>query len=392
MKRIILNIVLMAFAYSATAQDGYEDVLSRIEANSTTLQVYRKQMEAQKLVNLTGIFLSDPEVEFAYLWGNTPVAGDRTDFKVMQSFDFPTVYSQKKRISNLENSNAELLYKAERIALLLHAKQICIELIYYNALAKEYELRVHNAERIAAAYRTKLEKGEANIIESNKVQLNLTSLQNEATKIETEQTILLSELKRMNGGQDIVFNQYSYTGGIIPDSFDKWYAQAESKSPTLQYVSTQIKVKEEEVRLNRASGLPKFSAGYMSERLLGERFQGITVGISVPLWENKNRVRQAQSQLSASQSLFEDSKIAFYTRLQGLYAKALDLQQSTLKHRAALSSFNNEVFLKKALDAGEISLLNYLLEIEYFYDALRGVLDTEKKLELSLAELSSMEL
>lgn len=382
----------MAFAYSATAQDGYEDVLSRIEANSTTLQVYRKQMEAQKLVNRTGIFLSDPEVEFAYLWGNTPVAGDRTDFKVIQSFDFPTVYSQKKRISNLENSNAELLYKAERIALLLHAKQICIELIYYNALAKEYELRVHNAERIAAAYRTKLEKGEANIIESNKVQLNLTSLQNEATKIETEQTILLSELKRMNGGQDIVFNQYSYTGGLIPDSFDKWYAQAESKSPTLQYVSTQIKVKEEEVRLNRASGLPKFSAGYMSERLLGERFQGITVGISVPLWENKNRVRHAQSQLSASQSLFEDSKIAFYTRLQGLYAKAVDLQQSSLKHRAALSSFNNEVLLKKALDAGEISLLNYLLEIEYFYDALRGVLDTEKKFELSLAELSAMEL
>ena len=382
----------MAFAYSATAQDGYEDVLSRIEANSTTLQVYRKQMEAQKLVNRTGIFLPDPEVEFAYLWGNTPVAGDRTDFKVTQSFDFPTVYSQKNRISNLENSNAELLYKAERIALLLRAKQICIELIYYNALAKEYELRVHNAERIAAAYRAKLEKGEANIIESNKVQLNLTSLQNEATKIETEKTILLSELKRMNGGQDIVFNQYSYYRGIIPDSFDKWYAQAESKSPTLQYVSTQIKVKEEEVRLNRASGLPKFSAGYMSERLLGERFQGITVGISVPLWENKNRVRQAQSQLSASQSLFEDSKIAYYTRLQGLYAKVVDLQQSSLKHRAALSSFNNEVLLKKALDAGEISLLNYLLEIEYFYDALRGVLDTEKKLELSLAELSAMEL
>ena len=392
MKRIILSIGLLAIALTTTAQGDYNYILSRIEANSTTLQSLREQMEAQKLGNRTGIFLSDPEVEFAYLWGNTPVNGERTDFKITQSFDFPTVYGHRDRVAKLENSNLELLYKAERLSLLLHAKQICIELVYYNALAGEVAQRLSNAERIAAAYRAKLEKGEANIIENNKTQMNVISLQNEASGIETERTILLSELKRLNGGQEIVFEQNSYPGGLLPDNFDEWYSRTLSQSPVLQHANTQISIREEEVRLNKAQGLPKLSAGYMSEQLLGEKFQGVTVGLSIPLWSNKNRVRQSQAQLVSNQSLLADIKVAFQTRLQGLYDKAVKLQQSALNHRIALSSFNNELLLKKALDAGEISLLIYLTELEYYYQAFRQVLETEKNFELTLAELFAMEL
>lgn len=392
MKRIIFSLVLLAAAFTAAAQGGYDAVLTQIETNSTTLQALREQMEAQKLGNRTGIFLSNPEVEFAYLWGNTPSAGDRTDFKLTQSFDFPTTYGYRNRISKLENTNAELAYKAERIDLLLRAKQVCIELVYYNALAKEYELRLNNAERIATTFREKLEKGEANAIENNKAQLNLTTVQNEVARIETQRTILLSELKRLNGGQDIDFIENSYLGGILPNNFNDWYSQAESKSPSLQYLSAQINISEERVGLNRAAGLPKFSAGYMREQLLGTQFQGVVVGVSIPLWENRNRVRQAQAQMTANQSVLADSKVGFYNRLQGMYVKAVNLQQSALNYRVALSSHSNESLLKKGLDAGEIPLLTYLMEIQYYYDAVNRVLEAEKNFELSLAELSAVEL
>jgi len=48
MKRIILSIGLLAIALTTTAQGDYNYILSRIEANSTTLQSLREQMEAQK--------------------------------------------------------------------------------------------------------------------------------------------------------------------------------------------------------------------------------------------------------------------------------------------------------------------------------------------------------
>lgn len=392
MKKLIISILLLSAGIFVKAQSRYNAVLQQIETNSTTLDALRQQMEAQKLGNRTGIYLVNPEVEFHYLWGNPVSIGGRTDIAVTQSFDFPTAYAHRGKIADLQNANAELAYKAERINVLLSARQACVSLIYNNALAKAYAERLQNAERIAAAYRSKLAKGDANVLENNKAQLNLNTVQTEAASIEADRTALLSELKRLNGGKDIAFPDDVYPVNPLPANFDNWYAQAEAKSPVLQYVSSQIEIGQQQVKLNKALGLPKFSAGYMSEKVVGERYQGVTVGISVPLWENKNRVKQAEMQVKADESALADTKVQFYSRLQSSYLKAAALQQNAQKIRQSLSAYGNEPLLKKALDAGEIPLLNYLLEIEYFYNAVNKALEAERDYELAVAELSAVEM
>jgi len=392
MKILFIYILLMASLLHVNAQSEYENVLLQIEENNSTLEALREQMEAQKLGNRTDIYLSDPEVEFNYLWGNPSEIGNRTDFSISQSFDFPTAYGHRSKIAKLENANLDISYKSERLNFLLSAKQTCIQLAYNNALAKEYTRRLENAKRIAETYRIRLDKGDANILESNKAELSLTSVQNELDKIEIEQTSLLSELKRLNGGKEIQFPFAAYPDKPLPSDFAEWYSLTEPKSPVLQYVKAQIEISQQQVKLNKAMNLPKFSAGYMSEKVVGERYQGIMLGISIPLWENKNKVKQAKAQVRANESMFEDSKIQFYNRLQNLYLKAFSLQQNVVKYKKALASFSNETFLKKALDAGEISLLNYLLELEYYYDTMDKTLEAERDLELAKAELSSLEL
>jgi outer membrane protein TolC len=391
-EKLISSIIFITVVATATAQNGYENILKEIEANSTTLNALREQMEVRKLINQTGIYLENPGVEFNYLWGSPSLIGNRTDVSVTQSFDFPSAYAYRKKIANLENTNVELSYQSERITLLLSVRKICIELIYYNALAKEYAVRLFNSERIAETYKAKLDKGETNIIEYNKAQLNLIAVQNEVARIETEQKSLLSELKRLNGDKEISFDADKYSGNILPADFNAWYVQAESKSPVLQYVSTQIEINEQQIKLNRVMGLPKFSAGYMSEKIVGEWYQGVSIGISIPLWENKNQVKQAKTQLKASEYALNDTKVQFCRNLQNLYLRASSLQQTVLKYKNALSVYNNETLLKKALDAGEISLLEYLLEIEYYYSVFNSMLESERDFEFSFAELSAIEL
>jgi len=352
----------------------------------------RQQTEAEKLGNRTGLAPANPEIEFNYLWGNPSIIGNRTDINVRQTFDFPTAYAHRSKIAGLQNENAELSFKAERINVLLSAKQACIELVYYNALAREYAVRLQNAERIAQAYQSKLNAGETNALENNKAQLNLTSVQAEIVQIEVERAALLSELKRLNGGKEIVFSVNVYSVNDLPPNFEDWFTTAESKSPVLQYVRGQIEIRQQQVNLNRALGLPKFSAGYMSEKVVGQRFQGVTVGMSIPLWENKNRVNYARTQTQAAEAIFEDSKVQFYNRLQTLYFKAAALQQNAQRVRQSLENNNNEPLLKKALDAGEISLLNYLLEIEFYYNEVNKVLEAERDFELTVAELWAVEL
>ena len=390
MKKPFITILIISATFAATAQSGYDAVLQQIETNNTTLAALRQQTEADKLGNRTGLTPDNPEVEFNYLWGSPALIGNRYDISVKQTFDFPTVYARRTKIANLQNENAELAYKAERLNILLSAKQACIELAYYNALAHEFAVRSQNAELIAEAYKTKLGKGESNILEHNEAQLHLTAVQAEMAKIETERTILLLELKRLNGGKEIQNPEFKIQNSELPNNFEEWYATAETKSPLLQYVRTQIELGKQEVKLNQALWLPRFSGGYMSEKVVGEHFQGVTVGISIPLWEDKNRVKQAKAQTQASEAIWEDSKIQFYNHLQILYLKAATLQQNARKLRQSLADNNNEPFLKKALDAGEISLLNYLLEIEYYYEAVNKVLEAEHDFELAVAELEAV--
>lgn len=390
MKKIISIGIILLISTSIYAQGGYESVLNQIETNSSTLNAFRKQIEANKLENKTGIYLSNPEVEFNYLWGSPSTINNRTDFSIKQSFDFPTVYSYKSKISNLQNSNLDLEFKAERINLLLKAKKICIELAYNNALSNEIEMKLKNAEMISQAYQRKFEKGDANAIEVNKTKIYLISIQNDLKKIDSEREILSAELVQMNGGNEINYSQIIFSNPKLPDNFESWYSQAELKSVVLQYLKQQVEINEKKVKLNKALTLPKFSLGYMSEIVVGNTFQGISVGFTIPLWENKNIVRQAKSQVLASTAYLFDSKQQYYNRLRGLFYKAQKLQTSTTEYKNAFISFNNDKLLKRALDAGELSLLNYLIEIDYYYDAKSKALEAERDFELAYSELTAV--
>ena len=222
--------------------------------------------------------------------------------------------------------------------------------------------------------------------------MNLVSAQTEAARVEAERAALLAELKAMNGGKDIDFTENVFPVRALPADFEEWYAQAEARSPALQYLSGQIEIERRQARLNRALDLPRFSAGYMSERGDGERFHGVVVGISIPLWENRNRVRQATAQAQAAEFALRDNKTQFYNHLRAIHVKAAALRKNAQTARQALSLYGSEPLLRKAFDAGEISLINYLLEIEFYYNAIDKVLEAERDFELTAAELAAAEL
>ena len=75
--KAFIFIILYIAPFVALAQDRYTAVLQRIETNNTTLAALREQTEAQKIENRTGIYISNPEVEFNYLWGNPTAIGRR---------------------------------------------------------------------------------------------------------------------------------------------------------------------------------------------------------------------------------------------------------------------------------------------------------------------------
>lgn len=389
-KTIITSFIVLFVASSVFGQDLYTPVLKQIEENSTTLEALKEQMEAQKLGNKTGLTPSNPEVEFGYLWGSPSAIGNRKDIKVSQTFDFPTVYAQRNRLSNTKNKSVEYQYKSQRMDLLLSAKNVCIELIYYNALGKLYERQLENAKKIAEAYEAKKNNGDANQLEYNKIVLNYTNMDNEVKRINFERERLLSELARLNGGNPVPFDFVAYENSVLPSDFESWYASAEAKNPALQYLKTQVEVGTRQIKLTRSLSLPKLSVGYMGEFVPGQEFQGVTVGISIPLWENKNKIKQAKVAARASERMAEDAKMQFYSRLKNLYKRASGLQDNVYRYKSVLKENDNAELLFKAYNSGEISLLDYLLEVEYYFTSYDKQLQIERDFEQALAELQAV--
>lgn len=392
MKAIIISMLVLFAAITVNAQNNINPVLSSIEENNTTLKALREQAEADKLQNKTGIFLDDPEVGFNYLWGRPTDIGNRTDFSVSQTFDIPTITGMKSRLANGKNNLVEWQYKADRMNILLEAKQYCIELVYYNSLLRELYLRLEHAETIAKGYKDRMDRGDVSILEYNKVNLNLSTIQGEISRMEVERDALLAQLKRLNGGIDVVFNDANYGSRELPLNFNEWYVQAEDKNPVLAYVRNEIEVSQKQVSLSKAMNLPKFTAGYMSEKVVGQRYQGVSLGISIPLWSNKNQVKQAKAAVAAAQSREADTKQQFYSQLQIQYSKAMGLKTTADKYRKSLANVNNTILLKKALDAGEISLLDYMVEMGLYYDNVNQTLAAERDYQLAFAELAAVEL
>lgn len=392
MKTIIIVILCVFTAISLNAQNNINSVLTSIEENNTTLKALRETTEAQKLENKTGIYLSNPEVGFGYLWGNPSGIGNRTDFSVTQTFDIPTITGMKGKVANSQNNLIEWQYKADRMNILLEAKQYYIDLVYCNALKKELDIRLKHAETIARGYNERLKSGDANRLEYNKVQLNLSTVVGEISRIDVERNAMLEELKRLNGGNDIVVNDYQFDHIQLPINFAEWYVSAEEKNPVLAYVKQEIEVGKKQVSLSKAMGLPTLSAGYMSEKVVGERYQGISVGISIPLWENKNRVKQAKAAVRAAEARETDSKQQFYSGLQILYNRTFGLKTTAENYRRSMDAANNSELLKKALDAGEISLLEYMVEIGLYYETINKALEAERDYQKAFAELSAVEL
>ena len=388
----ILYIAAMFAVSPLAAQHTTNAVLRSVEQNNATLKALQKEVAAEQLANKTDIFLPGPEVEFNFLWGSPGEIGNRNDIRVTQSFDIATISGMKNRLANDKNRLAGLQYKSERIKVLLEAKQYCIELTYYNALRAEAAKRLQYARTLAEAYGERLERGDANRLEYNKAQLNLSAVEGEMSRIDVERAALLSELTRLNGGIPIAFEDTVHDPQTLPADFEAWYTDAEKQNPLLEYVRGQVEVSRKELKLNKTLALPTFSAGYMREKTLGQNYQGVTVGMSIPLWGNKNKVKQARAAVVAAEARQEETRQQFYDQLQTLYLRADGLRQTADKFRSSLASLNNSELLTKALNAGEISLLDYIVEIGLYYDTVNQALAAERDFRQAFADLSAVEL
>ncbi len=386
----IIYILLSVLALSAQAQVSFDNVLKEIEMNNTTLKAYREKANADKIGNKTGINMANPEVEFGYLWGSPSGEGNRVDLNVTQSFDFPTAYRYKTQLSDGKNQQVDMIYDQQKVEILQQARLICVELVYQTKMNKILSDRLKQARELSDAYQKSFDQGNIDILERNKTKLNLLNAEKALQINEVDLNLSKSELQRLNGGLDVgEFN--SYSDFTFPLNFVEWFGIVKGNNPSLRVAEQEVALSRKQEQLTRALNLPKITAGYASERVSGTTFQGVSVGVSIPLWEGKNTVKHQKAQTVALQMQHEDSELQFKNTLKNQYDKAKKLSLLLKEYEDALSVTSSQDLLKIALDKGQLSLINYLLELSVYYETVDKYLETERDYQLAVAELQQWE-
>lgn len=392
MKRSIIYIgLLSSFFFLSHAQQSPEGVLESIRQNNKALNALREKATADKIGNKTGINMENPEVEFGYLWGGGN-EGDEKDLSITQKFDFPLAYRYKSQLSKGKNEQVDLLYAAEERSILQDARLLCIELTYRNRLDKQLSQRLQHAEQLAEGYEVLFARGEINIIDYNKTKLNLLNVRKAHEVNRVEKQLLADKLAVMNGGMPIDANLLTdYPDYLLPTDFISWLEMAEERNPELRAVEQNIALSRKQEQLTRSLNLPKLSAGYVRESVPGSTNQGFSVGVSIPLWEGRNTVKYQKAQTIAMQAQHENARLQFRNETESSYEKARKLQSLLQEYEQLIKTSNNEALLQKAFEEGELSLINYLLELSTYYDTVDQFLETEKEYQLAAAELRRWE-
>ncbi len=386
-KLYILGWMLLG-TLTTRAQNSIDQVLKSIETNNKSLQANTKMTDAQKLEAQTGKFLANPSVEWEQMWGNRNNPGSEYTLTVKQSLDFPTTYSNKNKLANLKANTIGFQSAAYRQQLLLNAKQTCIEIIYLRKQKSLLDERLANAETMFALYKKRFESGDANQLELNKIQLELLNAQNQNRLNKAALTAAEEQLRNFNGGNPITFDATDYPTGEELINFDQLQAAFMEADPNLKSLTGDQEIANREVKLSRSLTLPKFDVGYKRNAAKDHvASNGFMVGVSIPLFENKNTVKKAKAQAEFATASLEDNRLNLKTNLQQLYQQAEALQISRADYAKVLEQQRNIELLNKALNAGQLSVIDYFTELTTIYDSHQSYLDVEKEYHSILAQL-----
>ena len=386
-KLYILGLMLLG-TLTTRAQSSIDQVLRSIETNNKSLQANTKMTDAQKLEAQTGKFLANPSVEWEQMWGNRNNPGSEYTLTVKQSLDFPTTYSNKNKLANLKANTIGFQSAAYRQQLLLNAKQTCIEIIYLRKQKSLLDERLANAETMFALYKKRFESGDANQLELNKIQLELLNAQNQSRLNKAALTAAEEQLRNLNGGKPITFDATDYPAGEELINFDQLQAAFMDADPNLKSLTGNQEIANREVKLSRSLTLPKFDVGYKRNAASDHvASNGFMVGVSIPLFENKNTVKKTKAQAEFATASLEDNRLNLKTNLQQLYQQAEALQISRADYAKVLEQQRNIELLNKALNAGQLSVIDYFTELTTIYDSHQSYLDVEKEYHSILAQL-----
>lgn len=384
---LIVSIIPFSLSFGEGRGETISQVLRTIETNNKDLQANAQLIASQKLEAKTDNNLADPTLSYAHLWNNKDKNNTIGELVVSQSFDFPSLYFTRNKLNRLKFNALDGQGNVFRQGVLLQAKEVCLDIIMLRKQKQILDERLRNAEELSAMYAKRLQTGDANIIETNKINLELLNVRTEASLNETALRNKIQELTALNGNIPVVFEEDVYPSVIFPTNYEELKSEVLASDNSLQALQRESLAARKQITVNKSQWLPKLELGYRRNTESGEPFNGVVVGFSFPIFENRNKVKIAKTQALNIDLQKENLSVQVESELTQLYREANTLRTSMEAYEKTFQAQQDLAMLKEALTGGQISMIEYFVEVSVVYQSKQNYLQLENQYQKAMAKI-----
>lgn len=352
------------------------------------MKAVRLSYEASCLESRCGITLSDPEMGFVYKKDFEAEDSETAEFNLSQSLDLSVVSGRKRKKAMAETALNEKTYLNEKKSIDLEARLLLDRIVYLRKMNNLYNSALETNQRIVKLYERALENGECSKLDYSHMRLDLANAWASQKNNTLELNAAYLRLVAMNGGADIDTAGLSYDIRMLPKDFEEWFASVSDSIPVIQESVQREALCKAECELSQSGWWPKLTVGYELEKSVGVNAHSAVVGLSIPLWENRNSVKATKLKSSAAEMQTAVNRQLQHDKLLLLYQQTRTLQDlHETYHNALVELQDAQKTMNETVLSGDKASMDFHLEITSYYELMGKLLDVEFNYQQAKTEL-----
>jgi cobalt-zinc-cadmium resistance protein CzcA len=396
--RLLAILAFVLACSSAQSQTLRCDQAIRMALDSNlTVRHAGLQVDLDRTLQAVALDFDKTSIEGQY--GQFNSATKDNGITVSQTFAFPTVYLNQRKLADGKVKSSEWQLRVAQQELAVQVKQLYGQLSYLYSLRSVLNEKETLYKGFVKAAERRTRSGETGSLESMSARSQAMETSNQLRQVSAEITIHLRKLRNLLNTSLPV----TIADTVLKPLLFAASAEAIDRHPALALAKQEVQLAQTEKKLERSRMLPDWSIGYFNQSIdgtldangvplpKGYRFSGIQAGIALPLWTaphtakikaagiNEHRARiesemQRKSLVGSYDELLEEyaalrSSVDYYEQ-QAIPEAGMIVEQSTRNYQA-----------------GSLNYLDYVRSLDRASEIRKNHLEAMNKLNQTIIQL-----
>lgn len=388
MKRILFSIYCCAATACLAGAQSFDALIRQVVENNPEIISANASAESELLTLRSENNLADPEIGFEHMWAPSGVE-NKWNASISQSFDWPGVYQARSKAYRSASSAMDYLRQSRYIDKSLEVKLLFIDIINTRKSLALCDTNLELFSNLLSHYQKGYEQGEFTRLDINKIRVEQLSLTRRRASLDSQLEVLKGSLTALNGGNDCsdilaLLSEYPDEPLLSIADYEQLLA---THDPQLNYQSSLIESQQHLAKAAQLSRYPSFSIGYAHAREEGHSFNGISLSVTLPFFSSRHKAKAAEIMQQSYIADLNGVKVDRSAIMFADHAIATSLFREIADYRTILDDGYLSL-LRKALDGGEMTLISYIQEVNFYQEAVADMLEVEYQYHLTLARLN----